>query len=173
MNPKHLRKRIYVCPAIQGQLLKRLTQYWIFYHLGVWTIMFTLEASLYCVAGAQSPSGPALLGFCKAFVLAHWGTLVLPAVLFPIIVRDMMYFTHQIAGPLVRFRNALALLAAGQHVDQITLRDGDLLTEFQQTFNEFLESGCIRNDGATRSSCDEGRQSAECMQLHQADAIPR
>jgi hypothetical protein len=143
MKPKQLRRRIYVSHEIQGSILKRLANYWVLYHLGMWCIMFTIEFLLTFMAGAPGDRGTTLPTFLATFAKAHWGTLVLPVILFPAILWDMLHLTHQIAGPLVRFGKSLELLAAGRRVEKIKLRQGDILTEFQDAFNEFLDSDRI------------------------------
>jgi hypothetical protein len=56
----------------------------------------------------------------------------------PLFMIDFVRLTHRIAGPLVRFRIALVQIMQGHRVNEVELRKGDLLTEFQQSFNEFL-----------------------------------
>jgi regulator of protease activity HflC (stomatin/prohibitin superfamily) len=74
------------------------------------------------------------------FASSHRVMLFLMVASLPIVLRDMVRLTHQVAGPLVRFRNTLQQLAQGQNVEQVKLREGDLLTEFQDSFNQFLAS---------------------------------
>ena len=46
--------------------------------------------------------------------------------------------TNRIVGPLVRFQTVLSRMSRGEPVSEVRLRDGDLLVEFQDVFNDFL-----------------------------------
>jgi len=141
MPQQSLRKKLFVNRDIQGKILGRLVKYWIFYHLAIWHVLFVVDFFQQRILGTVEGVPP--LGLRELYVnfaLAHWGILVISVALFPVIFRDMLRVTHQVAGPLVRFRNALRQLAAGQAVEKIKLRESDLLMEFQDAFNEFLDS---------------------------------
>jgi hypothetical protein len=74
------------------------------------------------------------------FTLEHYSMVICAVAVFPIILCDMLKLTHRVAGPLVRFRNELARLARGENVEPVRLRDGDLLDEFLDAFNEFVKN---------------------------------
>ena len=75
----------------------------------------------------------------SAFVAQNYTVIVCALAVFPVVLWDMLSQSHRIAGPLVRFQTVLRQLAAGQRVERVQLRRDDLLVEFQNTFNEFLE----------------------------------
>ena len=141
MTHQGLRKKLFVNRDIQGKILGRLVKYLIFYHLTIWHVLFAVEFFRHRVVSVVGDVPPLGLGDLYAnFALKNWGMLVISVALFPVIFRDMLHVTHQVAGPLVRFHNALRQLAAGETVEKIKLREGDLLTEFQDAFNAFLDS---------------------------------
>ena len=57
----------------------------------------------------------------------------------PLLLWDVLKMTHGIAGPLIRFETTLQQMKNGERVDKVVLRDHDLLTEFRDEFNSFLE----------------------------------
>jgi len=134
------RKNVFVNDDIQGTILRRLVRYWIIYHLALWNTLFLI--AFFRHAASALASGAPYFGFSallKNFALEHWVMLLIPVAVFPLILRDMLRLTHQVAGPLVRFQNALRQLANGEPVEKFNLRDGDLLTEFHEVFDEFLD----------------------------------
>jgi hypothetical protein len=147
MKSQPTRKKVYVNRDIQGKILRRVAKYWIGYHLGLWHVLFLIQFFRYGTSGLTGGPGPMNLWDLYLDVAREqWVLLILPIALFPAILWDMLRLTHQVAGPLVRFRAALRQLAAGEKVEQIKLREGDLLTEFQEAFNEFLASPRMQNE---------------------------
>jgi len=155
------RKRKFVNRNIQGKILGSLAKYWIFYHLGIWCILFTFDLIPHIIAGLLNGTQFVLADFCVKFAREHFLVLTVPIVLFPVIMWDFLQVTHKVAGPLVRFRNALRDLAAGQTVEKIKLRNGDLLVEFQDAFNEFLDSDHVRNNLASNAVTQSESNSQE------------
>jgi len=154
MNPTNLRKKSFVNRELQGKFLSRLAGYWIFYHLVLWHSLFVVDVMRNFLGAAVMDAPKLSIGEAYAsFADSHRVMLFLMLASLPIVLRDMVRLTHQVAGPLVRFRNAMRLLAAGQEVKTIKLRDGDLLTEFQDSFNEFL--GSERRQQGWPANCPE------------------
>jgi hypothetical protein len=139
-DKKNLRKKIYVNKLIQGRIIFRVFLYWAVYHIVLWHAMFLFRYVEYrgeLLAGGRPMPFQELYG---SFVLQHYSLAVCAAVVFPIILWDMLCFSHKVAGPLVRFQNVLAQLSRGEPVEKVRLRDGDLLIDFQNSFNAYLES---------------------------------
>lgn len=134
------RKTIYVNREIQGRIVSRLAQYWILYHVGLWSLLLIIELFHHMIAALLQGETFVLRDFGSQFVRDHWFFLAAPLVLFPAILWDMLHLTHKVAGPLVRYCRAFRDLAAGKTVERIELRKGDLLVEFQDAFNEYVES---------------------------------
>lgn len=127
------RKKLYVSGAIQGRILLRITAYWILYHFVLWHTLF--------LASGLTQDG-SYTSLSDAYARFFWKNLVLlmcAAAVFPIIFRDMLKITHRVAGPFVRFERALNTMARGEHVEPITLRKHDMVHEFLDVFNKFIE----------------------------------
>jgi len=141
MNNTIERKKVFVSREIQGRILSRMVKYWLFYNFAVWHALLLIDFQRYGIPGLLG-QGPrlGLLEFYAEFAAQHLMLLVLAVALFPISLWDMLKLTHQMAGPLVRFRKTLKKIASGEPVEKIQLRDDDLLVEFQEAFNEFLQS---------------------------------
>ncbi|HEY2250864.1 MAG TPA: hypothetical protein VGH74_07370, partial [Planctomycetaceae bacterium] len=135
------RTMIFVSREIQGRILRRMVKYWFLYNFAVWHGLLLIDLERYGVPTLLSGGpGLSLYEFYAEFAAQHVILLALAAGLSPFLLWDMLKLTHQIAGPLVRFRNSLQQMASGEPVARIKLRDGDLLGEFQEAFNRFLES---------------------------------
>lgn len=142
MNEKRpQRRKYYVSPLIQGRLISRMAVYWCVYHIFLWHAMFLYHILHYRNAvriGAATPMP--LWDLYSSFAVENTTMLVCAALVFPLIFMDMIYLTHRIAGPLVRFQNTLRRMSEGEVVRHIQLRDGDLLDELRDAFNDYLDS---------------------------------
>jgi len=72
------------------------------------------------------------------------------AVFCPVLIWDMLKFSHRIAGPIYRFRRALEDHVSGGPLKAVSLRDGDLMGDFQGTFNEFVAYVHSQNTDSAR-----------------------
>ena len=132
------RKRSYVNARIQGRIIGRIAAYWALYHLVLWLAMFVYRFAQHRAAVA---AGAELLPFrdlYNRFLSDNYPLLFCACLILPLFLIDFVRLTHRIAGPLLRFRIGLVQLIQGHRVEEVELRKGDLLTEFQETFNEFL-----------------------------------
>ena len=77
----------------------------------------------------------------------------------PLLIWDMLKFSHRIAGPMYRFRSALEEHIAGGPLKAVKLRDGDLMGDFQGTFNEFV--AYVHNQSKDVSSAIDDHGSVE------------
>lgn len=132
------RQRMFVNGLIQGRLLMRAAGYWIVYHVVLWHTLFLyryLEYRAALAAGAPPKSFSEQYG---AFVLDYYPMVICAALVLPILLYDVMWLTHRIAGPLARFENTLKRMERGERVAPVRLRDRDLLMHFQGAFNDFI-----------------------------------
>jgi hypothetical protein len=133
------RKKLFVNRGIQGAMSLRFAFYWVIYHLCVWHgafMYFFLRARLTQLTGGE-PMLP--LNELYGHFLTEYLPLTLAAtLLLPIVIYELIRQTHRIAGPLVRFSNAMKDMMAGKTIQPIKLRDGDMLTDFEKLFNEFI-----------------------------------
>lgn len=131
------RNRIFVSGRIQGQLVFRLGMYWLLYHFVLWHAMFAYHYVQARFAGTvASVSFTELYG---TFVLQYYPIILCAVCMLPIFLIDLVRLSHRIAGPLVRFKAAVNAMIADQEVRRIRLRKGDLLTELETTFNEYVD----------------------------------
>ena len=136
----HPRKRLFVNREIQGRLLARTTLYWVLYHAVLWMAMFFYRYSEHrgaVLAGATPRSFADLYG---QFLRENSSLWLCAFAILPIVLWDLLKFSHRVVGPLVRFQRTLEGLTAGQAVPEVRLRQGDLLFDLQTTFNEYLAS---------------------------------
>lgn len=166
MESKKLRKKSFVNRELQGRFLTRLAGYWIFYHIVLWHSLFAIDLMRNILGAAVMDAPSHSIGeLYAAFADTHRVMLFLMVASLPIVLRDMVRLTHQVAGPLVRFRNGLRQLAEGREVETVKLRKGDLLTEFQDSFNEFLASERRQNGwpAALPVKCQVSEQETQCL----------
>jgi hypothetical protein len=146
----HPRRQIYVNRTIQGRMLRRFALMWFVYHFVLWNAMFLYR---YLQYRGELLAGSAPQPFAELysqFFAQHYSLMVCSLAVLPVLLWDMVRMTHRVAGPLVRFQKALGELAEGRTVDRIQIRDGDLLLEFQDAFNEFLErTGMLKRAALT------------------------
>jgi hypothetical protein len=131
----HPRKRLFVNREIQGRLLGRTALYWMLYHGVLWMAMFLYRYAEHrgaVQAGAEPRSFADLYG---QFVNEHYSMWICAVAILPIVLWDLLKFSHRVVGPLVRFQRTIEGLTAGEKVDEVRLRNGDLLFDLQTTFN--------------------------------------
>jgi len=161
MAQKSTRRRVFVSRDIQGTILFRLARYWVFYHLGLWAVLLVVEFFQQLVGSLFQGQMFSMTDLMGNFLHNNRFILIAPVLLFPVVLWDMTRLTHKVAGPLVRFRSALSQLTAGETVEKIRLRDGDLLTEFQDTFNEYLDSMAVPHQHSSVGADAEDSHSQE------------
>lgn len=132
------RKRLFVNGPIQGSVITRFAGYWLVYHFVLWHTLFIFDFLQTGVDLMNGESQRTLGELYMAFSWKYCPLLVAALAILPLLLHDSLKTTHRIAGPLVRFRNALRALRDGQFVREVRLREGDLLMDFQEDFNEFL-----------------------------------
>jgi methyl-accepting chemotaxis protein len=124
------RKKIWV-DSFQTHLFSRIAFQCIVFQVAVWLLVFIgiqIQAGLTALVGSTGP----LLFFSVAIVIG-----LLLTVLFVI---DVVRIAHRLVGPLVRFRQAMRAIAAGDEVELLKLRQGDYLGEMRDEFNAMLEA---------------------------------
>jgi methyl-accepting chemotaxis protein len=138
-NP-YSRKRLFVNRAIQGRLLARTALYWMLYHGVLWIAMFLYRYAEHrgaVLAGAEPRSFADLYG---QFVREHFSMWVCSIAIMPIVMWDLLKFSHRVVGPLIPFQRAIERLTAGEKVSEVRLRQDDLLSDLQHSFNQYLIS---------------------------------
>lgn len=122
---------------IQGPIVVRLlTHFMAFNVASVFLMMtvFAIRTKLASIVEYQNGSG----------ALTFWQqtapVIICMLVMAPFMVWDLIALTNRIAGPLFRFERLMKDFVKCGQLQSAALRDGDLLTDFQNQFNEFAES---------------------------------
>ena len=134
------RSQLFVNRGIQGAMSLRFACYWVIYHLCVWHgafMYFFVRARLSQLTGSEEPMLP-LNELYRHFLIEYLPLTMAATLLLPIVICELIRQTHRIAGPLVRFSNAMKDMMAGKNIQPIKLREGDMLTDFEKLFNEFI-----------------------------------
>lgn len=162
----HPRKRLFVNRDIQGRLLARTGLYWILYHAVLWMAMFFFRYAEHrgaVMAGAE----PRLFGdLYGQFVRENSSLWVCSFAILPIVLWDLLKFSHRVVGPLVRFQRVLENLTAGEKVADVRLRQGDLLSDLETAFNQYLASlRNLQSESDLATSANASRESSPDSKL--------
>lgn len=125
------RKTKFVDPKVQGELARRLVLHW-----GI----FTLVAAAVAI-GMQWLSNP-FVSVGQTVAEAWWthGPILLVLIgLLPVFVFDSIRLSAKFAGPVKRFRAALAKLAGGERPSQMTFRSDDYWQELASDLNKVTD----------------------------------
>lgn len=123
--------------TVQGPIVVRLVTHFGAYNAASLFLMMTvwgIRSALASIAD-QPTSLPALTFWQQAAPV-----LICMLVMTPFMVWDLMRLTNRIAGPLFRFECLMKEFVKSGTLQHAKLRDGDLLIDFQQQFNEFAEA---------------------------------
>jgi hypothetical protein len=74
------------------------------------------------------------------FVYQNYAMWVCAIAVLPIVLWDLLQFSHRVVGPLVQFQRCLKQLTDGEPVQEIRLREEDLLGDLQDSFNAYRAS---------------------------------
>jgi hypothetical protein len=124
-----MRKKLWL-NRFQTDLLLRIIGYFFWYQIAVWSLVL-VEHTI--STGVGSLLGPRAAGFCLTFLT---GVVFLVGVLF---AYDAVKYAHRIVGPLVRLRQSIKAITAGEEMDLLAFRRGDLLGELKDEFNDMLK----------------------------------
>lgn len=133
----NLRKKQLINWKIQGSIVARLMLYLCCYNVAILFLLVVAwgaRASVAALSEAPTVNEP-----------AAWSSQAVPLIgvmclLLPFILWDLVRLTNRVAGPLYRFQSVMKHFVKTGTLPTATLRDGDLLTEFEINFNEFVEA---------------------------------
>ena len=169
MTNDRVRGRFWVSARIQGRILARIACYWAIYHAVLWNAIFVARYIGYRAALITGETETRTLGELYSVFSRDYAALALCAVLLaPIFLYDVFRQSHRIAGPLVRFQATLRRMIAGERVSPVKLRKGDLLTEFQTVFNDFI---VYYNEKNGLTPCSDKMNSREAAILEQVTQV--
>lgn len=148
---ENLRRKYYVDADVQGALVKQAARYWM---LSLAVIgMLTVVGWIFVAPGAavivNTPQvfTPMLSCLAVAFTVT--------VLVGPIVLYDLVRFSHRFVGPMYRLRNAMQRAAKGESVGPIRFRDGDYWQEFAEAFNAIEARLAEESTRAVRSPSPE------------------
>ncbi len=136
MGTKYRRTRLWVDPAFQFRLLLRMGFYLLLYTVVVGHIAFVFQVMAdFATNGARAGLG----GLYMEFIGRQMPLVYALVLTMPIILHNLLKFSHRIAGPLYRCRKVLQEMARGKPVPEFTPRKHDLMRELFQAFNALIK----------------------------------
>jgi hypothetical protein len=164
------RDRHFVDRRIQGGLISRVALYWVLYHVVLWHVLLVCRYVQLRVTGSGGQSPAAFGDQFWQLGLDYAPILLCGLFTLPVVMIDMLYLSHRIAGPLIQFGSALRDLREGRRVDRVDLRRQDLLAGFQEEFNEYL--GSLGQPSAVQSAGDGNPPHVSGGEAHIAARMP-
>lgn len=134
------RKKLFVNREFQGRLLARTVLYWVLYHAVLWMAMFFYRYAEHRGAVMDGAEPRPFSDLYGQFLHEHQSMWLCASAILPIVLWDLLKFSHRVVEPLVRFQRTLESLTAGETIHEVRLRNGDLLFDLQTTFNQYLAS---------------------------------
>lgn len=134
------RKKLFVNREFQGRLLARTVLYWVLYHAVLWMAMFFYRYAEHRGAVMDGAEPRPFSDLYGQFLHEHQSMWLCAFAILPIVLWDLLKFSHRVVEPLVRFQRTLESLTAGETIHEVRLRNGDLLFDLQTTFNQYLAS---------------------------------
>ena len=138
---KHLRLKKLINWTVQGPIVTRLMVHFLAYNtatLFLLLVVYGVKSSLDVISDSPSRMESA------TFWQQASPVVICVLVMMPFMVWDLMQLTNRIAGPLYRFESLLKDFAKTGKLKAAVLRDGDLLTNYQIQFNEFVAAMHVR-----------------------------
>ncbi len=129
---KSKRKRLYVDPDVQLQLMRRIVLHWLSF-FGIAVVLALCFEMLF-----ESPFEP--LSVLVGGVFERHGLLLIALLaLIPAFVYDTVKLSNRFAGPMLRFRSAITQVGGGETIAPLKFRDGDFWKDLADDFNRVLE----------------------------------
>jgi hypothetical protein len=123
---KNLRKRLFVDPKLQGAVVARVVLYWFGCQFMTAVLLYGIKVA---AGGAHITDDMAVFYRCAFFSTVGF---------LPLVVYDIVRFSHRFAGPMLRYRRAMHDLGRGEHVEPLGFRDGDFWQGLATDFNAVL-----------------------------------
>lgn len=132
------RKKFFINPRVQGLVLRRCAVFWFVYHFLMLHTLFAVEFMKYQLSIMNGGNVVSFLNLYSDFLSKYAPLVITSLAMLPVVAIDVLKMSHRIVGPLIPFQRAMQRLKNGEQVDEVQIRNDDLLVEFQQDFNEFL-----------------------------------
>ncbi len=134
------RKKVFIDPAVQGALLRRLMFHWFAFAFGAtWTIVI-LQVMTH---GIQHP-----LSYHLDLVWKQYGIVILVMLCFlPAFIYDSVKLSHRFAGPIYKLRGVLKAMADGEDIEPMRFRKSDYWINIADDVNRIAERLRKSKDG--------------------------
>src|SRR4051794_22819624 len=126
MSAKFKRTRLWVDPPVQSRLLGRLAVYMLVYTATLLHVGFAIEVGEKIVLGGAETKVSSLY---LDYLLRQKSLLIGAVVILPVLLLDLLRFSHRIVGPLFRCRKMMQQMAGGNAVNEFVPRKHDLMPE--------------------------------------------
>lgn len=133
------RRKIFINKEVQSKILWRCVIFWAVYHFIMLHTLFGFEFMAYLVSIMNGGNVQSLSQLYSTFLGKYYPIILTALSLLPFLALDMLKMSHRVVGPLVPFQRAMKKLREGKKVDEVKLREDDLMSEFLGEFNEFLK----------------------------------
>jgi nitrogen fixation/metabolism regulation signal transduction histidine kinase len=125
------RTQLWVDTKVQGGLLMRVVLYWLLMEF----LMGALAASQVALTAGQAEFAVLLNRVLYAFGPA----LLSSFILLPLVMFDVVRFSHRFAGPMGRLRREVKQIADGEPTEPIRFREGDFWYDLATEINRLGE----------------------------------
>ncbi len=166
MNWYFKRSRLVVDPPVQFRLLGRLAAYLVVYTITLLHISFAVEVFEKIVL---ADDGPLVADLYLDYLVRQKSLLIGMVLILPVLLYDLLKFSHRIVGPLYRCRRWMLDMAAGKPVREFVPRKNDLMTELFAAFNVLIKACNDRvttAPGATPPSAAPSLESTDLADEH-------
>jgi len=168
---KSRRKRTYVNARVQGRIIGRVAAYWLMYHIVLWHGLFVFRYAQVRMSSDEELLSQSVGSIYWQFCINHVPLLMASLLIMPLFMLDFVRLTHRVVGPLVRAGDALQQLMQNKRVPSVEFRKGDLLTEFETTFNDFLAYYDQQKNAKSHARPSETAAPAHRMTESQAELV--
>jgi hypothetical protein len=139
MGPKNKRIRLWIDPAFQFRLLARIAGHLAFWTVAVFHLGFALSTVFRVLTDIATRDVPKSIGqHYLEYFDQQKGMLLTLFLIAPIILYDLLKFSHRIAGPLYRCRKVMDEMASGKTVPEFKPRQHDLMQDLFRSFSALI-----------------------------------
>lgn len=143
---KKKRKKLFIDPIVQGALLRRIMVHWVYFILGSFFTIVTLQVMVH---GVDRPFTEHVTQ-----VWNQYGIMAFVVICFlPAFIYDSIKLSHRFAGPIYKLRLTLREMAAGGDPGEIKFRKDDYWGEIARDINQINQR--LRQQSRTTNDHNE------------------
>ena len=140
------RRIIMVDQEVQGALILRAALYWFY-------CLLSVSLMVLCWSIFHGPKRP-FSAIASDLLINYAPALAASLILLPMVLVDVVRFSHLFVGPMYRLKWAMSSLAKGEKVEPITFREEDYWSEFASEFNRMLAK--VKTGELSETLSDQG-----------------